>query len=182
MDRERDQQAEIPPDRLNQIGVLLRREIEARIVGPLLEALGNEFGRDRVLQVARDVIIKIAHEQGAELAKIVGGNTPAHLAGSLEFWKKDDALQMEVLEQTDEKLSLSVTRCRYAELYRALGIPELGAVLSCNRDFAMSSGFNPDLNLTRTQTIMEGAPFCDFRYVLQRKSDDLIGDKHNEND
>jgi hypothetical protein len=57
-----------------------------------------------------------------------------------------------------------VTRCRYAELYHALGIPELGTLLSCNRDYALIEGFNPDVDLTRTQTIMEGATYCDFRY------------------
>jgi hypothetical protein len=49
-------------------------------------------------------------------------------------------------------------------MYRALGIPELGALLSCNRDFALIERFNPDVRLTRTQTIMEGATHCDFRF------------------
>ena len=68
-------------------------------------------------------------------------------------------------EQSDDRLSFDVTRCRYAELYRALGIPELGAVLSCNRDAALIDGFNPAVTFVRTQTIMEGAPCCDFRYT-----------------
>jgi hypothetical protein len=113
------------------------------------------------------VIIKLAQEQGEDLAKLMGGDSLAHLANGLEFWKKDDALQIEVLEQNDQQLSFNVTRCRYAELYRALGIPELGALLSCNRDFAMSSGFNPNMSLTRTQTMMDGASHCDFRFTLQ---------------
>jgi hypothetical protein len=71
---------------------------------------------------------------------------------------------MQVGEQTDERLSFDVTRCRYAEMYRALGIPELGAVLSCNRDAALIEGFNPAVTLTRTGTIMQGAACCDFRY------------------
>ncbi|MCS6910033.1 MAG: L-2-amino-thiazoline-4-carboxylic acid hydrolase [Anaerolineales bacterium] len=84
---------------------------------------------------------------------------------SLVTWTKDDALELEVLEQNEQRLSFNVRRCRYAEMYRALGIPELGALLSCNRDFALIEGFNPEVTLTRTQTIMEGALFCDFRYV-----------------
>ena len=52
----------------------------------------------------------------------------------------------------------------------ALGIPELGAVLSCNRDAALIEGFNPSVTLVRTQTIMEGAPCCDFRYTKATKS------------
>ncbi len=156
------------PNRLNAIGVLRRREIEARIVAPLLEALGREFGRERVVEIAREVIIQIAREQGAQLAEGVQGRTLAHFARTLEHWKKDDALRIEVVDQTEDKFSFNVTRCRYAEMYRSLGIPELGAVLSCNRDFALIQGFNPEVNLTRTQTIMEGATFCNFRYTLKR--------------
>jgi hypothetical protein len=154
-----------PADRLNEIGVLRRREIEARIVGPLLEALGREFGAERVREVAREVIVGVARQQGDQLAAAMGGRSLTHFADSLDLWKKDDALQTDVLEQTDERFAFNVTRCRYAELYRALGIPELGALLSCNRDFALIEGFNPDVKLKRTQTIMEGAPFCDFRFV-----------------
>jgi predicted ArsR family transcriptional regulator len=149
---------------LDDIGVLRRREVEARIVAPLLEALGREFGDERVREIARDVIIAVAREQGAALAERGDDSLPA-FATSLENWRKDDALELDVLVQNDERLEFNVTRCRYAELYRALGIPELGRLLSCNRDAALIEGFNSTIDLTRTQTIMEGAACCDFRYV-----------------
>jgi predicted ArsR family transcriptional regulator len=38
-------------------------------------------------------------------------------------------------------------------------------IVHCNRDHAMIDGFNPDLKLTRTQTVMEGASHCDFRFT-----------------
>ncbi|MBE0609625.1 MAG: L-2-amino-thiazoline-4-carboxylic acid hydrolase, partial [Dehalococcoidia bacterium] len=41
---------------------------------------------------------------------------------------------------------------------------DLGFLLSCNRDFAMFEGLAPDMEFTRTQTRMEGADYCDFRY------------------
>jgi predicted ArsR family transcriptional regulator len=161
--------AERPADTLNEIGVLKRREIEARILMPVLDALGEEFGRDRVFEVARRVIVDVAQEQGRQLAERVGGNSLAHFAGALEDWKKGDAYRMDVLRQDDERFDFNVTRCRYAEMYRALGIPEIGALLSCNRDFALIDGFNPDVELERTQTIMEGATHCDFRF--RRRAD-----------
>lgn len=173
--REPDGGTTAPIDRLNEIGVLKRREIEARIVGPLLDALGCEFGRERVLAVARDVITRIAREQGDQLAAAVGGRTLAHFAGSLDLWKKDDALRIDVLERTDDRFAFNVTRCRYAELYRALGIPELGALLSCNRDVSLIEGFNPDVELTRTQTIMQGAPLCDFRFARKAEGETAGG-------
>jgi predicted ArsR family transcriptional regulator len=152
-------------DRLNaKIGVLTRREVEARILAPLLEALGEEFGREEVLKVVRATIIQIARQQGAELKEVVGGESIDHFADSLRFWTQDNALEIRVLEQSEQRFDFNVTRCRYAELYHALGIPELGTLLSCNRDYALIEGFNPDVDLTRTQTIMEGATYCDFRY------------------
>ena len=154
-----------PPDTLNTIGVLKRREIEARILKPLLEAMANEFGRDRVFAIAERVVVSIAHEQGASLAAQVGGCSLAQFAGALDDWQKGDAYRLDVLEQNDRKFSFNVTRCRYAEMYRSLGIPELGRLLSCNRDFSLVEGFSPTIKLTRTQTIMEGADHCDFRFV-----------------
>ena len=159
----------MPPDTLNEIGVLKRREIEARILLPVLSALGDEFGRERVFEIARKVIVEVAREQGKALAERMGGDSLGHLATALEDWKKGDAYRMDVLEQTEERFSFDVTRCRYAEMYRALGIAEVGALLSCNRDFSLVEGFNPDVKLTRTQTVMEGASHCDFRFVLPKK-------------
>ena len=160
-------QESLPPDTLNEIGVLKRREIEARILAPLINALAAEFGRERVIEIAQRVIVEIARQQGKALAEQVGGSTLVHFAGSKDAWVKGGALETETLQVTDATYDFNVTRCRYAEMYRALGIPELGSVLSCGRDFALGEGFNPQLKLTRTQTIMEGAPLCDFRYRLE---------------
>jgi hypothetical protein len=156
----------LPADTLNEIGVLKRREIEARIVAPLIRAFADAFGREQVLEIARRVIVDIAREQGAALAQQTGGNTLEHFAQSKTNWVKGDALTIDILQSTEAAYDFNVTRCRYAEMYKALGIPELGAVLSCGRDGALGAGFNPHLALTRTQTIMEGAPCCDFRYRL----------------
>jgi hypothetical protein len=157
----------LPPDTLNaRIGVLARREVEARLLAPLIEALGAEFGRERVVEIVRDTIVSIAQQQGAALSGSMGNNSLPAFAETLRFWTQDDALEIEVLEQNEEAFAFNVTRCRYAELYRALGIQELGAVFSCNRDAALIEGFNPDVEFARTQTIMQGAPYCDFRYRL----------------
>ena len=154
-------------DRLNAVGVLTRREIEARILAPVLDALGREFGRDRVVAVAREAIAEIARDQGRAMASTGDTSLPAFFA-RWEPWTRDGALELRLVEQSDERLAFDVTRCRYAEMYRALGIAELGEVLSCQRDAALVDGFAPGVELTRTQTIMQGAPCCDFRYTQGR--------------
>lgn len=176
MAQEKNSQTSLPPDTLNaQIGVLTRREVEARILSPIIEALSEKFGRAGVVEVVRDTIIRVAQEQGAALAQAMGGDSADDFANSLQYWTHNNALEIDMLEKTEQKLSFNVTRCRYAELYRALGIPELGAVLSCNRDFALIDGFNGEALLTRTQTIMQGASHCDFRYTFQPiKSEEIL--------
>jgi hypothetical protein len=156
-----------PADYMNAVGLLNRREIEARVLYPLLGALNAEFDRERVWEIARKVIQEIAHQQGAQLASSVESNDLEHFAVVQETWKKDNAIQTEVLELTRKKFSYNVYRCRYAEMYQHLGIPELGKMLSCDRDFAFIEGFNPNIQLCRTQTIMEGADICDFRFEVQ---------------
>lgn len=159
----------LPTDaQLNAIGVLNRRLIEARVLAPMLDAMSAQFGREPVLAIARSVIIALAEAQGAQLADTVGGCSLAHFEGTLDRWKADDALQIAVQESTNERFAFHVTRCRYAEMYQELGIPELGAIFSCNRDAALMDGFNPDVTFTRTQTIMGGATHCDFVYTLSR--------------
>ncbi len=155
----------MPEDDLNaKLGVLTRREVEARILIPLINALGDAFGRDAVLAVVRDTIVKIARQQGAVLGRQMGGNSLKKFVDSLAYWTRDKALEIDVIEESDEVLSFNVTRCRYAELYESLGIREIGTSFSCTRDFALIEGFNPEISLERTQTIMEGAEYCDFRY------------------
>ena len=149
---------------LNAIGVLKRREIEARILAPFVASLATEFDRARVLEILRETVIRVAREQGAALAAARGGNALSQFAEATAAWSQDDALTIEVVAQSAERYDFNVTRCRYAEMYRDLGIPELGAVLSCNRDFSLIEGYNTDVDLTRTQTIMEGKSHCDFRY------------------
>lgn len=146
------------------IGVLTRREVEARILIPLIDALGQKFGREAVVAVIGETIVRIAKDQGKDLANVMGGNSSWHFMDSLDFWTKNKALEMQINHQDENTLSYDVTRCRYAEMYKALGAADLGRILSCNRDFALIEGFNPKAVLTRKQTLMQGDPICTFRY------------------
>ena len=56
-----------------------------------------------------------------------------------------------------------MTRCRFAEFFRALGEPELGALLICETDFDIAAAGAGEVSFTR-DTIMQGAPSCTFRY------------------
>ena len=125
-------------------------------------------GPAKAIEVATAAVQAEATEAGRVLARRCGCNTVAELGRIVrEVWAENDAITIRILEQTERSLRFDVTRCRYAELYERMGIRDLGFCLSCSRDEPFAKGFNPRLKLQRTQTIMQGAPLCDFHFVLE---------------
>lgn len=157
---------------IDQMSVLDRRRIEAMVLGPMIRAFEQEIGKERAHAIARRVIIKIAQDQGKALSQRLGGNDLSTFSRGKDPWTRGGALEMDVLEDSEVRVSFNVTRCRYAEMYRELGMEDLGFIFSCGRDGALSSGFSPRLKLERTQTIMEGASHCDFRYTQAQESEE----------
>jgi hypothetical protein len=146
------------------IPLLQQREIEANVVAPLVRAFAAEVGDDRAREIVAGVIRDLAREAGCAATSRVGGNDLPALTQVVDTWRNGGALELTVLRDDPDALEFDVTRCQYAEMYRRLGLTDLGPILSCSRDAAMIEGFNPAITLTRTQTLMEGATYCDFRF------------------
>ncbi len=154
------------PD-INDVPIIVRREIEALIAAPLINAYMEEFGGEKALAVARKVIADLAMDSGKLLAAFAGGNTMEHLNRALPLFSQGGALEIEVVETGATQAKVNITRCRYAEMYREYGLEDMGFLLSCGRDFDLIEGFNPKIKLKRSQTIMQGAEYCDFRFVTE---------------
>ena len=149
---------------IDSMPILVRRRIEAMVLGPVVRAFQEEFGSERTAAVVQRVIEHIAEEQGRAFAERVGGSDISTYVANKGAWTAGNALEMDILRLDRDKYDYNVTRCRYAEMYRQLGMADLGFIFSCGRDFAFPKGYNPRMKLTRTQTIMQGDPVCDFRY------------------
>ena len=144
---------------------LMRREIQAPIVSALIKGFAEEFGIEKTHALAKKIICKDALASGKTLSEKYSGNSLNELLKIVEeVWAKDDTMEIKNLSLSENALKFDVTRCGYAEMYEQLGIRELGYLLSCCRDFAFMDGFNPELELVRTKTIMEGDDICDFCY------------------
>lgn len=146
--------------------LLERRRIEAEFAKAILDVMAENIGRERAIEFLSETVVRLAETAGRDFAREARGGRAdlSAYAAILPVWSRGNALEIDLKRQEKGRLDFDVTRCRYAEMYRELGIPELGSVLSCNRDGAFCKGFNPAIQLTRTQTIMEGADHCDFRY------------------
>jgi hypothetical protein len=88
---------------------------------------------------------------------------------------KGDALDYSVRAQAEDTFEVDATGCRYAQFYKELGEPELGFLLFCSLDFPFAESVGSDIKLTRTQSILQGASHCDFRYKRQKDCQASIG-------
>jgi hypothetical protein len=150
------------------IPVIEQVKAQAQVLVPLVRALRAELGEAR----ANDIVRRALAEQYRKLGERWWRRQQAaglgdRMAESFARFAADDALDYDVVRQTPEAFDLDVTGCRYAEFYKAMGAPELGFLLVCSGDFAMAEGFGGEVELRRTQTIMQGARHCDFRYALK---------------
>ena len=152
---------------LGGISILAQRRIEAGILGvahAVLEAaLGSERARDILAEVARRAAFADGRARAAASAAPTDLRT---FAAIFEEWRAGGALEIEVLASDARRFDFNVTRCRYAEMYAELGLGTLGHLLSCGRDGALCRGYDERIRLTRSQTLMQGASHCDFRFEL----------------
>ncbi len=151
------------------LSMLEKRVIEAEILKEVYETLKTSHGEAVARKTVEDSVRRSAIEQARQFAAAVPGGTSLKSFQDIQsHWTKGGALEIELKEQTDETFAFNVTRCRYAETYKAMGLGEIGHLLSCNRDGAFSEGYDPKLKFERTQTIMQGASHCNFRYTYKK--------------
>ena len=151
-----------------ELTLLERRRLEAGVLVPVIRAMQAEFGEEKVNQVVGATIRNIARAQGEEARR--AGNIDTMAALSRRFQDgvlREGSLIVDVVEDDEARFGFNVTRCKFMEMYEEMGARDLGFLLSCNRDFAMFEGMAPDLDFERTQTRMQGAAHCDFRYRVK---------------
>ncbi len=148
-----------------ELPILEQRRIEANIIKPIFEEMVQRLGKAEAADILRSAIVRNAIAQGAAYAATEDGETSLESFHSLlPQWKANGALEVEMLREDAKEVHYNVTRCKYAEMYKEMGLAEIGHILSCGRDGTFCAGYNPNISLDRTQTIMQGAPHCDFRY------------------
>ena len=152
------------------LSLIEQAKIQARVLVPLVKALQAELGEQRANALVRRALGDIYRRYGEEFWRTKSEkNLGKVMASAFATFSRGDALNYQVREQSQDAFEIDVTGCKYAEFYKELGEPELGFLLVCSADFTMTEGFAPDIKLTRTQTIMQGASHCDFRY--RRRTD-----------
>jgi len=151
------------------VGHLQRRKIEGRVLVPFIEVCRERLGEETTRQLVAAFIDRAAREDGVKSAERFGGDMAGLRRIAEEVWGgPGGGIELNVLAQDADRFDFDVTRCGNAELYKQWGLSDLGFQLQCSRDHAMLQGFNHDIALERSQTIMQGAACCDFRFRKKR--------------
>lgn len=156
-------------------------KIQAQVLVPLLRAFREELGAERANRIAWKALAKWRDEVARDWAKSLPDQT-SNIERFVAFNKGQlnpigDAIDFQWLEgesvfdgKPAERIEFNITGCRFAQLFRELGEPELGFALLCAFDGNVADEFGKgDVEFKRTQTIMQGANHCDFRYKLKQK-------------
>jgi hypothetical protein len=150
----------------SRISLLDKTRIQAQVLVPVLRALRAELGNDRANALVKQALRDWSTQLFAAIGDGIEGS-PRRKWATMQNTLRDVSereVEFEVKRHDEEALEFDVTRCRFAEFFRALGEPELGALLICETDFDIASAGESEVSLDRAQTIMRGAPSCTFRY------------------
>jgi hypothetical protein len=160
---------DLPPSlSMPNLPMIERRRIEAEILKPVYEELVKRLGVAAAEEILTTAIRQSAIAQGRSYAAAAGGETSLDgFAALLPQWTAGGALEIDVQHHDPARFDFNVTRCRYAEMYHAMGLGKIGHLLSCNRDGTFCEGYDARITLQRSQTIMGGAAHCDFRYRFE---------------
>jgi predicted ArsR family transcriptional regulator len=156
----------------SRLSLLDKTRIQAQVLVPLLQALRAELGREKADAIARQALRDWSKQLFAAVGESVEGSSRHKWAAMhtalTEVTEREVTVEMR--RHDEHALEFDVTHCRFAEFFRALGEPELGALLVCATDFDIVAAGGSDVGLTRDQTLMQGAPSCTFRYKFAPRS------------
>ncbi len=142
-------------------------ERQNRTLIPLLAHLEEELGTDKTIALLK----KWSAKRGADWAKRTVEQLKSNEFAALrDFFDPAsprwvDSLTMELVESTDRVHELRVTECLFATPVIKAKVGELGNAAVCHGDYAFARTFNPEFEMVRDKTLMQGHDCCNHRYL-----------------
>lgn len=151
------------------ISLLDKTKIQAQVLVPVMRALRDELGREKADALVRGALREWSKQLFANIGNGIEGSPWR------KFAKMSNALADVTLREVTvdmhrndkEAQEFDITSCRFAEFFRSLGEPELGALLVCQTDVDIAAASGSDVKFSRTQTLMQGGSSCNFRYKFE---------------
>ena len=135
---------------------------------PAMKAMGNEMGREKLVELLSRAYSAAAvarvREQLEKNPKNDLATYTADMRNQIPIYK--NALTMKVVEDTPTAVEARVTECLWAKTFREADAADIGYACLCHAEFAALKAFNPKIKLTFTKTLMQGNDCCNSRYVM----------------
>lgn len=135
----------------------------------ILRKLRERFGEE-VVEIASNARLAVHKKWMKDLSKGEPGRPSEvfkHSAFSVTS-ADQDLLEYEVLEDSDEKFAVKITKCKYANFYMEKGEPGIGYAMHCALDFGETEAFSSDIILKRTKTLMQGDNHCNHSFISKK--------------
>jgi len=102
-----------------KLSLLDKTRIQAQVLVPVLRALRSQLGKEKADAIVKQALRRWSEQLFAAIADGVMAEITEH------------DVTVEMRRHDKEALEFDITHCRFAEFFRALGEPELGALLVC---------------------------------------------------
>jgi hypothetical protein len=146
-----------------------RTEIEyASHFIPFLKHLEGALGKEKVVELLREMSLQGLKEFADKTVKTFGGN-------DLSLFKKifdpdnpdlQAIMTMQVIESTETTYTVNVSECLLAEVFRKAGAAEYGDACLC-LDVPFTTLVNPHIGLDLDGTLMLGDSGCLHRFYVK---------------
>ena len=142
--------------------------------------LAKEFvrvlGKEKAHEAIRDAFARTAPETAKEFCVAYDKEYPLSkfedfvigITDLYEYHLEKSTSEMAftgtVIEASDSHITLEMTECLWADVFKELGETELGFTMCCLGDFDRAQALSHKLKLDMTQTIMQGDECCHQTY------------------
>ena len=139
--------------------ILYAIKMQSKMVIPIVRELEKEIGKER----AHALVGRAIAGAYVDYRKLRGFEANSHPRVKQEGEDVFPA-EREVIDDAGESYGYNITGSLFAEYFRSIGEPEIGALMTCGVDFAPEDLVRPNWEFERTETRMQAASYCDFRW------------------
>jgi len=142
----------------------LQRLMELKPLCLMIQAAIELWGRDQARELAVAGLNKYAHDRFV---------TPYDTVPTDQRWElfrnniriHANPEEYTIIEDTGNMIKLRYHRCFFLEVFRKFGLEDF-VPLYCDTDFTTCRAIHSGITMTRTQTLADGAAYCDhcWRY------------------
>jgi hypothetical protein len=137
---------------------------------PFLKHCVKDLGREKTIEMLKAFSVENGVAAAQDTARRLGKNDfetlKSFFSPSNPVYSK--TLTFSVAESTDKVHELHVTECLWASTFLEAQAGDLGYAEVCFGDYQFAKSFNPEIEMVRTKTLMQGDACCNHRYLWKR--------------